>query len=235
MNILIIEDDIFLLHSIRNTFLSYKFYNRIDILSSYEDFLNHTSAIGSYDIVLLDINLGVSSTNNWLDILKYIRKNNTAIPIIMMSSNSEYCYIETAFSLWAHDYITKPFRNRELQIRIERWFRNYVLTEYFSISNELVYAWIIYDLRKYEFFIKKKKIILTKGEKYLLSLFFIHKESLLTQDFLIEKIWWYSEWEHEKNLRIKIMRLKNKLKPFGVSKFISTVRWEWYIFSYTEY
>ena len=124
----------------------------------------------------------------------------------------------------------KPFRARELQIRIERWFRNYVFSEYFSINKTLEYHEITYDISAYEFYNGDKEIVLSKSNKYLLSLFFIHREKLITQETLVEKIWWHSEKDYEKNLRIKIMRLKEQLKEAGVDSWIHTIRGEWYMF-----
>jgi DNA-binding response OmpR family regulator len=230
MNILIIEDDLRLSLSIRDSFKEYKFSNRIDILNSYADFLTHSVSISSYDIILIDINLWSKQRKAGLQILEHLRKTHKNIPIIIISGHCEYSFIEQAFHMGAHDYISKPFRNRELKIRIERWFRNYVFSEYYCINKTLSYSGIDYDLSKYEFYFWGKKIKLSKGSKYLFSLFFIHRSELLRQEFLIEKIWGFGEREYERNLRIKIMRLKKQLQVYWLDVYLRTERWEGYIF-----
>lgn len=231
MNIFIIEDDVYLASQIKETFLKYGFANRVEHIASYGDFLQKWSYIASFDIILLDINLWISEDEkDGFDILSYIRKKNKNVPIIMISSHSEYSFLEEAFAKWAHDYIVKPFRTRELQIRIERWFRNYVLSEYFTTSKILEYHNLVYDISAYEFYMEKKPIPLSKWNKYLFSLFFIYREKLLDHDVLVEKIWWYDDGTSEKNLRIKIMRLKEQLKPLGIDHWIQTARGEGYMF-----
>lgn len=228
MNILIIEDNEILGQWLKKSFQDSNFANIINILTSFDEFLNH-SCIKSYDIILIDVCLWKWNNRQWIDILKHIRTTNLQVPIIMISSHWEYNFLENAFRLWAHDYIIKPFRNKELQIRIERWFRNYIFFEYFTTKKILTYGNLVYYLDKKEFFIRDKKIILSRWSKYILLLFLIHKEKLLTQDFLISKIWGCDEYG-DKNLRIKILRLKNQLETVWLASWIDTVRGEWYIF-----
>ena len=230
MNILIVEDDQLLVGQIQKTFKKHGFINRICHIGSYREYLLCSPQINTFDLVLLDINLWMNWQENWFFLLSAIRKNNITIPVVIISSHNEYWFLEKAFALWANDYVIKPFRNRELQIRIQRWFRHYIFSEYFSINNTLNYWKLRYDISAYEFFICDKKMILTKWSKYLFSLFVVHREKILTRDFLINKIWWFSEEDYEKNLRIKIMRLKSILKLYGMDDWIKTIRWEWYLF-----
>lgn len=234
MNVLIIEDDSFLASHIEKAFSSYMFLNRIVHVKSYWDFLEMSDTILSFDTVLLDINLWeVKGNKNGFDVLSHIRKKSTTIPVIVISSHSEYSFLEKAFAKWAHDYMIKPFRTRELQIRIERWFRNYILSEYFCTNKILRYEELVYDISAYEFYYERNKIELTRSNKYILSLLFIYREKLLHQFILVEKIWWHAEENYEKNLRIKIMRLKEQLKTVWIDHWIQTVRWEGYMFKKT--
>lgn len=229
MNVLIIEDDKELASQIQGTFLKYGFANRVDHIPSYAHYLKKSLSIHTFDIVLLDINLWKELNKNGFTILSHIRTINTDIPIIIISSHSWYSFLEEAFAKWAHDYMIKPFRNRELQIRIQRWFRNYIFSEYFCINKTLIYHNLVYDISAHEFYINSEKIQLSKGNKYLLSLFLIYREKLLRQYFLVEKIWWVSSKDREKNLRIKIMRLKEQLKPYGLHDWLQTFHWDGYM------
>jgi len=229
MNILIIEDDILLASHISLTFKKSWFANRVQHISSYGDFLSMQPLISSYDIFILDISLWNSKNKNGLDILNHVRKVNINIPIIMISSHSEYEFLEEAFAKWANDYIIKPFRSRELQIRIKRWFRNYLLSEYFSVLNDLEYEDLRYNISKNMFYYRNTKINLSRWSKYVLSLLLMYREKLVSHNFLIEKIWWFSDDDYQKNVRIKIMRLKNSLKEFHLDAWIQTIKGEGYI------
>lgn len=229
MNILIVEDDQFLASKILHEFQKRAPVNVVKHISSYADFLRESN-YRTYDIILLDIYLWEKNKeHNGLTILEHIRKNDTKIPIIIMSNMVQYSYLEKAFELWAHDYLIKPFRIRELQIRIQRWFHGYIFSEFFNYKKTLEYHDLQYIPASNEFLIQGEKIKLSKSNKYILSLFLINRESLLSQSFLIEKIWWYSENTENKNLRIKILRLKNSLKPYCLDSRIQTVHGEGYI------
>ena len=60
------------------------------------------------DIVLLDIRLSGGPLSNGLDILKEIKKYNTAIKVIMVTGIYNKAVIDQATALGASDYITKP-------------------------------------------------------------------------------------------------------------------------------
>ena len=60
------------------------------------------------DIVLLDIRLSGGPLSNGLDILKEIKKYNTAIKVIMVTGIYNKTVIDQATALGASDYITKP-------------------------------------------------------------------------------------------------------------------------------
>ncbi len=229
MNILIVEDDQLLAKSIINEFSRKTSTNILKHLSSYDDFLKESS-YAIYDIILIDICLwGDLEANNGLDILKHIRQNDTQTPIIIMSNIIQYCYLEEAFRLGAHDYLIKPFRIRELQIRIQRWFHGHVFSEFFSHEKILMYEDLHFYVSSNEFMYKDTKITLSRSNKHLLRIFLIHKKQLLSPVFLREKIWWYSEQHTTKNLRIKILRLKKQLKAHNIDHWIQTVYGQGYI------
>lgn len=206
------------------------FANRVTLMKSYEDFMREGIRLIPYDIIILDIMLGGDSWKTWLDILEYISKKNLSIPTVMISSISEYSFLEEAFKRWAYDYIVKPFRVRELQIRVQRWFQNYILSEYFSLHKILKYHELEYNLSQYRFYVHDTEIQLSRKDKYVLSLFLIHREKILSSEFLAEKIWWYSEDIQKKNPRVCILRLKQKLQHSGIDSWIHNVHSEWYMF-----
>jgi len=230
MNILIIEDDRYLASQIGEVFEKNILTNRIKIVHSYLDFLDELSQVDSYDIILTDIILSNEPWKTGIDILKVIRKRNLKVPIVIISSLSSYESLENAFSVWANDYIIKPFRLRELEIRVSKWFHDYMFSMYFCLKKEISYQWLVYHISKSEFSFEWERIELTRSCKYLLSLFLIHPEELISERFLIEKIWWdYESFEWTKNPRINILRLKEKLKPLWLDTWIQNMRGEWYI------
>lgn len=68
-----------------------------------------------YDTIILDINLPII---NGKELLKTIRKSQNNTPVIALTSNSQLDDKLEIFSLWADDYLTKPFELAELEVRI---------------------------------------------------------------------------------------------------------------------
>lgn len=233
MNVLIIEDDVYLGTQISDIFKQRAFANRVTHMKTYQEFMWKHESLISYDIIVLDIMLWDDHEKTGIEILEYISSKNLSIPVIMISSISEYSFLENAFQKGAYDYVIKPFRVRELQIRVQRWFQNYILSEYFSLHKTLRYYDLEYNLSQYRFYICGKEIQLSRKDKYLLSLLLIHREKVLSSHFLAEKIWWYSDDIHKKNPRISILRLKEKLQSVGIDSWIHNLHSEWYMLKKT--
>lgn len=228
MNILIIEDDLLLAGNIKKVFEKRIITNRIKIISTYREFLRELSIINSYDIILVDIFLGPDEEKTGIDFIAFIRKNNKSIPVIVISWYDDLSYLEKAFTVWANDYIVKPFRLKELEIRVFKWFSIYFYSDLSNTEN-IDYFWLEYDISKNEFYYKTNLINLTKSNKYLLALFLSNKETLLKENYLIEKIWWDMTYLVDRNIRVSILRLKSVLKEYNLDSWICNIRGEWYM------
>lgn len=231
MNILIIEDDIFFANKIKDIFESKIITNRVDIISSLDTFLSKISILLSYDIILTDLKLwNLKNYQEWYDIIKIIRQKTLIIPIVVISWNDDIEGLRYAFECWANDYIIKPIRLKELEIRVLNWFKNHYLSNIHFLWNTRLYEDLLYNIESNEFFYKWKKIPLTKNNKYILSIFFANPDKILSENFLIEKIWWDFCNIVDRNLRVNILRLKKWLEPFWIHSRIKNIRWEWYLF-----
>lgn len=232
MNILIIEDDLFLAEKIKNLFETRIITNRVSVINSLKSFYNHLSIIWSYDIILTDIKLSNDIKNNdWYEIIKLIRTKNTTVPIIVISWNWDIDWLRYAFDCWVSDYIIKPIRLKELEIRVLNWFKNYYLSNISFLWKIHYYKDLSYNLETNQFYYKNEVLNLTKNNKYLLSIFFANPEKIISENFLVEKIWWDFYFILNRNLRVNILRLKKWLSPFWLDNWIKNIRWEWYLFS----
>jgi len=233
MNILIIEDDVFLAKKIGEIFQSKVISNRVKIVHSFLEFLEELSSVSSYDIVLTDLKLSDKSTTELCGykIIRLIREKRVKIPIVVISGFSDMDRLRLAFEYGASDYIIKPIRLKELELRIINWFKNYYLSNIVSTGSFHFYKNLKYDLHRNEFYLNETLIPLTKNNKYILSIFFAQPEKLLRESFLIEKIWGDTYLTDERNPRVNILRLKQSLSPFWIDSWIRNVRWEGYIFS----
>lgn len=111
MKILIIEDDISLVDTLKDVLESENFL--VDYFTSLEE-IDDYIILNSYDLVILDLMLG---KYNGLDFLKLVRKEIQTPIIILTAKNTKEDIIE-GFGLGADDYITKPFDMDILLARI---------------------------------------------------------------------------------------------------------------------
>ena len=231
MNILIIDDDVYLTAHIVEVCTSHAISNRIDVIHSLADFAQMIHTISSYDIIITDLEFPDDSGYlGWYSLIELIRRYNTRSPLIVMSGHGDLDILRRAFELWANDYLIKPIRLKELELRIVNWFKQsqFPTLSIGNTSHDI--GGLVFDFDRNEFYKNGTKIILTRMNKYLLFLFFSHAHQILRDDYLREKIWWDRVSLVERNIRIIILRLRKSLQEYGIDTWIETSRWEGYIF-----
>jgi DNA-binding response OmpR family regulator len=172
----------------------------------------------------------VDSVKNWIDIIEIIRNKKINIPLVIMSSYNDLNRLSLAFDSWANDYIIKPFRLKELELRILKWFKTYLVNLKLNIDdNHLIYWELKYSIINNEFYFNTSIIKLTRRNKYLLFIFIWNNEKLLTERFLINKIYWDLDLFNNRNIRVDILRLKKSLESIWINTWIKNIRWEGYI------
>jgi len=230
MNILIVENDLYMLNHLRK--IIYEVSSLIKNIDISQDFDSAFSKCFSnvYDLILLDIFLD-NGEKTGLDLCKSIRSNNAETPIIIISAHNSIKYIEKAFTLGVNDYILKPFHSKELQFRIKQWlFAQYNI----SINNSIVYYDLSYNIDKNEFYYKCKLLNLTKRNKQLLIMFLKFPEKLLSATYLKEKLWGdYYDLGKNRNLRSNIQILRESLGDV-CDITIDTVRGEGYLLNKSD-
>jgi two-component system chemotaxis response regulator CheY len=71
-----------------------------------------------FDIVLSDWNM---PNMDGLTLLKEIRKRNTQIPVVLITTEAERTRVVTAIQAGVSDYLVKPFTPDGLQEKLEKW------------------------------------------------------------------------------------------------------------------
>lgn len=89
----------------------------------------------SFDLVLLDLNL---PDINGIEILQFIRTSTgfTELPVIILSGESNDDIIDSTFELGANDFIRKPFKDRNLLLRVEKHLHVQKLTKQLRSNEE---------------------------------------------------------------------------------------------------
>jgi len=148
-----------------------------------------------YDLLLLDLNLPDSSG---FEVLKAIR-NRIAIPVIVLSANSDKKIIVQAFKLGANDYMVKPYDLEELEARI--WAA-------FGKNDLIANSKNIFELQGDTISFNEKNLTLTQIEFDILKILITNKNSTVSRANLCESLSSISSQRsldhHIKNIRKKI-------------------------------
>jgi two-component system, OmpR family, KDP operon response regulator KdpE len=158
------------------------------------------------DILLLD--LGLPDIDG-IDIIKHVRGQGSAIPIIVLSSRTDETNKVKALDLGADDYVTKPFGIDELLARIRAALRHGLQQG----GEQPVFRCgeLSVDLVRRVVRVRGQEVRLTPREYDLLRQFVAHAGKVLTHRHLLREIWG-GEGDVQ-YLRVYIRALRHKIEP----------------------
>lgn len=167
------------------------------------------AATRSPDLVVLDLAL---PDGDGLVILKEIRAYSM-LPVIVLSARINEEQKVQALDMGADDYLTKPFGISELLVRVRVQLRR--KQDAADRENES-----IIKLGKDVEVDTERKVVtkggelvhLTKLELRLLLVMLSEPEKVLTQRYIVQKVWGSKYIEHPHYLRIYMGRLRNKIE-----------------------
>jgi two-component system response regulator RegX3 len=186
---------------------------------------------GNFDVVLLDLMLPKKSG---LDVCRDIRLTSN-VPIIIVSAKSEEVDMVLMLELGADDYVTKPYRLRELVARIRAVLRRRQDHDHVEMDEVIALGNIRLDIDARRCFVDNEEIKLRKKEFALLRLLLENPGRVLTREVLIDRVWGSDYVGDTKTLDVHIKRLRTLIEeePKNPSH-ISTVRGVGYRYEVTK-
>lgn len=173
-----------------------------------------------FALYLLDLSLPDGSGYELCD---YIKARWEA-PVLFLTARDDEVSVVRGLDMGADDYITKPFRIRELVSRMKRALRQYgkaqAAEESSRIGDVTVYPKQARVMRGQE------EIFLTALEYRLLLVLLSNRGQVLTRNQLLEGIWDVDgSFINDNTLSVYMKRLREKLEPDGGNhRYIETVR-----------
>ncbi len=165
-----------------------------------------------FDLALLDMQLPDGTGREAAE--RLLRTSHT--PVIYLTVVDDEDEIVRSLDDGAADYITKPFRMRELLARIKKALHEKVESEIIKIGEAVI------DVKAGRVFIKEQRIDLTALEYRLLLIFAQNQSILLKREQILERIWDISgNFVEDNTLTVYVKRLREKL---GNAVNITTVR-----------
>jgi DNA-binding response OmpR family regulator len=133
------------------------------------------------------------------------------IPVIILTACDEEVNVVMGLELGADDYITKPFRIRELMARIKTVLRRYQRKS--SAKNIIELNSIRINTMDAKVYKNGQEIILTALEYRLLLIFANNEGQVLSRNQLLEGIWDVAgDFVNDNTLTVYIKRLRDKLE-----------------------
>ncbi len=169
------------------------------------------------DLVLLDVMLPGKSG---IEIARTIRKeeHTSNLPIIMITARSEEMDILHGLEQGADDYITKPFRPKEVIARVKALLRRHLRDE----DKIYQYGDLIVNFSKHQVMAKDEIVDLTPKEFLLLKALIQANGRVLSRDKLLDQVWGFDYYGDPRTVDVHIRRLRQKLDLW--SDFVETVK-----------
>lgn len=211
--ILLVEDDFALRKSLKET-LELKKYN-ILVAENYQTALN-LFYNKNVDMMIIDIQLPDGSG---IDLCHQIRKHSS-LPILFLTANDNEDMLVKGLESGGDDYMTKPFRVKELYARIASLLRRSMMISDTIVIGELLISIKRHEIKKGDDFIQLSSI-----DFEIFSLLVQHKNQVLTRNQLLEAIEKQGQYFVEDNtLSVHMKRIREKLGVYQNHSYIETVR-----------
>lgn len=171
------------------------------------------------DLVLLDINL---PDMNGFELFKKM-KNKRDVPTIFLTASDLEVSIVMGLDMGADDYVTKPFKAKELVSRIKSVLRR---TSGKSRENVIQIQNLVIDMNQAKVLKNGKDVFLTALEYKILLIFALNPNVVFTREKILANIWDVNEeYVNDNALTVYIKRIREKIEDDSSHpKIILTVR-----------
>lgn len=216
MNIFVLEDD-----SAIGMGLSYSLENEgytVTLAKTVSDALNIIEN-ELFSLYILDLTLPDGSG---YDVCKKIKEKGD-LPVIFLTAYDDEVNVVMGFELGADDYISKPFRLKELLVRIKSVLRRYNKD---SADGIIKIKELTINTNEAKVYKNGTEIILTAMEYRLLLILLNNRGTVLSRAKLLENIWDIdSTFVEDNTLTVYIKRLRDKIEEdIANPVYIKTVR-----------
>ena len=160
------------------------------------------------DVVLLDVMLPKISG---IDVCRELRKRSK-VPIIMVTAKGSEIDTVVGLEVGADDYVTKPYRIRELVARMRAVMRRSAAREEDLGTDALQVDDIALDPERHEVRIRGEQVQLPLKEFELLHVLLANAGRVITREQLIDRVWGSDYVGDTKTLDVHVKRLRGKVE-----------------------
>lgn len=169
------------------------------------------------DIALLILDVMMPKMNGW-EVCREVRENSK-VPIIMLTAKSDESDELMGFDLGVDEYISKPFSPKILVARVGAILRR---TNQIGESSQIKKAGlIVLDKTAHEVTIDGKSVELSFKEFELLEYFMDNQGIALSRERILNSVWNYDYFGDARTIDTHVKKLRSKLGKQG--EYIKTV------------
>lgn len=208
-SVLLVEEDVDLRNSISENLnaVDYKVYAAKKSIEGLDFFKKY-----DIDVCVLDIEMtGIDG----FALAAQIRILNPDVPMIFLTSKGLLVNILKDFEYGVDDYLTKPFTNEELLLRIKAVMRRVEKKDPFTytLSGEKInIGRFVFDAKNMLLILDGKEQPLTRKEAALLKVLYDNKNDLVTRKKVLKMIWGNNDYFIGRSMDVFIARLRKYLK-----------------------
>lgn len=159
-----------------------------------------------FDLLILDVNLPDGSG---LDLLRQVRAEGDATPVILLTANDLELDEVTGLEAGADDYITKPFSLAVLRARVNAQLRRSAP----KVSQTLTVGPFAFNFEQMDFRRDGRGVELSKTEQKLLRVLLENRGHAVPRATLVDRVWTDgAEFVEENALSVTVKRLRSKLE-----------------------
>lgn len=216
--ILLVDDEIKLLEMV-DRYLSSEGYQLVHAMTGPEALSIFEQ--DRFDLVVLDVMLpGL----NGLEVCKRLREQSD-VPIIMLTARSEEIDRLLGLELGADDYVTKPFSVRELSARIRAVLRRSRSSGRRGSPNPNIVQVgnLRLDLTRYDSVVEDQPVVLTPTEFKLLAALALSPGQVFSRLQLLERVYGEIYEGYERSIDTHMSNIRKKLESLSARVAIKTV------------
>ncbi len=172
------------------------------------------------DLILLDVML---PDGTGFEFCKEVRAGGYQVPVIFLTAVGEEANIVQGLEIGADDYVTKPYRVKELLSRIAANIRRSQFSGKWNSSDVYYFGTHRFLIREFRLFYQDQLVECTPCELRLLRELIQNEGLVLTRSQLMERLYDTEEnFIDDNTLSVYMRRLRSKLSEDAI--FIETVR-----------
>lgn len=167
------------------------------------------------DMMLLDVMMPVM--DGW-QVCRAVREDS-AVPIIMMTARGETADRVSGLEMGADDYIVKPLEMQEVIARIRAVFRRFAPED----SGKISFDNLTVDKQAYDLIVNGKRVDAPPKEIELLYFLALSPNRVFTRAQLLDEVWGFDYFGDTRTVDVHIKRLREKLEDVSDKWELKTV------------